>query len=212
MALVFPTHICKQFEATDQEIWETVESRSFSGKRRSLLKYRIKIFRFPMQAMNSEDIVYLKGFISRHSGRHTPFYFIDPFHPVEELEVGTGDGIETDFRLYRSYEGLYTEYPQFPSGMLEGYGDAGYAGGDLSGYGVPIQYDFMVWLDDVVQTDGYDVTTDGYLQFDYAPHVGVVVKVSFEFVYKAHFREDCVRSLYLPFYWKTDLVIETEPM
>jgi hypothetical protein len=209
--IIFPTHLKFWYDSSDQDIWVTTELRSYSGVRTSVVKYHMKEFRLPIGHLYDDDVVLLKGFINYVMGKHDSFYLVDPFHPVKGLTF-TGDGGTTDFRLYRTYENLYTEYPVFPTGILGGYGYDGWICEELQGYGVAVQYEFDVYLNGVIQTSGYSLTTDGYLSFTTPPGSGVTILISeFYFCYLAHFKEDPTRTIYYYDGWKTDLVIETEP-
>lgn len=211
MDAIFPTHTHIWYGATKFRDWVGLQSRSFSGKRRSIVQYHITEFHLPIGHLTDDEAKLVAGFCDYVQGTHQSFYLVDPFHKVEDLVVGYGDGIENSFQLYRDFDGLYREYPVFPSGILGGYGFGGWISDDCQGYGIPEQYDHEVYIADVLQTSGYGLSTDGYLVFITPPPIDAEIKITYPFVYLVHFKEVPEANLFMYRGHKTQLIIESEP-
>lgn len=215
MDAIFPSYISIWYKASKRPLWNPQIRKSVSGVRRSLLFYSSPIWEIslPIGHLYPADMEILAGFFNRLSGPHETFYFFDPMNVQTEVVIGTGDGSETEFQLYRAwgYDDLYTEYPQYPETYVDssGYGVDGYITPDITGFGVPVPPLPEVYIDGVLQTDGYSLTSAGKLVFDTAPGIGEEVTATFYFCYKVAFAEntDFIQEFYNG--WSTALKLET---
>lgn len=216
MDAIFPCHISFWHKATKRPKFNPINRKSVAGKRRSFLFYETPIWEIslPIGHLYPADMEIMTGFINRLSGTHETFYFFDPMNVQENVEIGIGDGAETDFQLFRAWgdEDLFKEYPAYPATYLSnyfGYGVDGYLTPEIYGFGVQVPPMPTVYCDNVVQTDGYSITTAGIISFDDAPAIGVPVTASFYFCYLAALADDCELSIDFFNGWSTNLKLET---
>lgn len=215
MDAIFPSHLSVWYKATKKAIWNASVRKSISGKRRSLLFYETPIWEFtlPMDNIYEWEVELIMGFINKMGGTYDTFYFIDPMNRQENLSLGTGTGQQTDFRLYRNfgYSDLYIEYPKYPQTYIDnlGYGLDGYITPDIAGYGITVPNMPDVYVNSVLQTDSYSLTTDGYVQFVTPPIFGYEVTASFNFCYKAAFSDETEHTINYYDGWENTLKIET---
>ena len=212
--IFFPPTVSFWYKAVKTPIFKTIIRESYSGLERRLSRYSSPRWKFtlPIGHMYGDDMELLAGFAAYLGVDYDHFYFVDPMNKQTDLEIGTGDGVETSFRLFRDFgdENLHREYPQFPSGWDGGgYGMDGWMGEVLQGYGVPIVESPYIYLDGVLQQDGYSIGTDGTIEFETPPGVGVAVTATYNFCYKARFTDEVDFSHDFFNGWSTSLAVVT---
>lgn len=210
MDAMFPPNISIWYKATKVPKWNPFVKKSVSGKRRSLLFYSSPIWEFslPIGHMYPWEMELVAGFFNLLSGPHDTFYFLDPMNKQENLVIGTGDGVETEFQLFRpwGYEELYVEYPVYPASYL-GYGLDGFITPDVKGFGIPVSPMPELYVDGV--ETAYTLAANGIITFAAAPAVGQEVTATFYFCYQVAFTDDA--EFTIDFYngYSTTLKLET---
>ena len=214
MDIIFPPDLAVSFNYIKRSLWNTLTKRAATRK-----EYRASYWDGPLweieikyDGLADEDMARLVGFQNLVQGALHNFYFQDRTNPVVGLALGTGDGVTTQFQLYRDWNGWYREFPQFPP-LAAGYGEGG-ENYTAKGYGVPIWPTPYLYLDGVEVDEGYTIGATGLIAFATALVPGVVLTANFEFFYRVRFKEDPLGlEKYLPRYWQTsgNIVLVSDP-
>jgi hypothetical protein len=212
MNVIFPDSPATSFDYVKRPTFNTMIKRA-AGRQEYRATYwpssPLWEIQFPYKALTSEEMMVLAGFLALVRGALHDFYFRDRKHRVAGLDLGAGDGAETEFQLSRVWNWWYTEYPQFPP-FAAGYGEGGQDYGG-EGAGVPVWETPYLYLDGLQVNEGYTISQSGLVTFTDPPGLGVAVSAGFDFYYKCRFKEDYADfSLFAPNYWNSrDLVLLT---
>lgn len=233
MNIIFPQTLSIRYPYQKDIVHNTMIKRSagrreYRGTYWSTPLWEITI---PLHGITVEDMMTLTGFIARVKGALHSFYFRDAAPEIEGQQAvqgiynpdiaiydeaaNIGNGVTTQFQLFRNWGWLHTEYPWFPPFPPTGYGVGGQqydsAGSQVEGYGVPIWETPNIYFDGVLlhseSQEGSEYTIDqrGLVTFDPAPPANTVITVDFWFWYICRFKEDYARlKKSHPSYWDVE--------
>lgn len=121
-----------------------------------------------------QDFAVVLSFFYGRAGKAHSFRFKDwSDYEMERQEIGTGDGVEDEFFIFKRYISGATNYDR-----------------DIV---LPVNGTVQVWVNDVLMTEGadYDVVyTTGEVDFVVAPPLGQSIEVACEFDVPARFDTD----------------------
>lgn len=174
--LIYPTLPGLKFPVKKRPIFNTIiqTAASLREVRSGLASY--PVFQWDLQYDFLRDteaypeIKTLMGFFMRHYGALDSFKFNDVTDNfVTEQVVGISNGVQTEYQMIRSYGGFIQ--PIYDIKMT-----------------LPTP---LIYLDDVLQESGYTIGENtGLLTFDNAPSDETVITATFQYYWRARFKED----------------------
>lgn len=233
MNIIFPTEPKVQYPYSKTPIFSTMIKRS-AGRREYRATYwpssPLWEFSIPLNGISREDMMIIGGFLTKVRGALHSFFFRDAAPAIEGEQsvqgiyntdysiydelANVGNGVQTQFQLFRNWNWWYLEYPKFPPFGPTGYGVGGLQGDSSTGedvelgFGVPIWETPYIYLDGVLQDSGYAISQAGVVTFDAAPGLNVVITADFGFYYRCRFKEDYSKlSRIAPEVWKSDELV-----
>jgi hypothetical protein len=208
MNIIFPTTPRLRFNYEKNLVFNTMVKRS-AGRQEYRATYwpssPLWEITFPFKGLRHSDMMVLGGFLAVVRGALHSFYFRDvapeisglplvqgiynPALPVYDPQAFLGDGVTKDFQLFRNWNYWYLEYPAFPPFPPTGYGAGGQDYGG-QGLGVPLWETPYIYLDGILQTEGYSISQMGLVSFDAAPGYDALLTAEYGFYYKCRLKED----------------------
>ena len=221
MNIIFPSEPKVQYPYEKTPIFNTMVKRAASRR-----EYRATYwsdhptweFTVPLNGITRDEMFTMAGFLAKVRGALHDFYFRDAAPTVtgeqsvqgiyntdysiwDEL-ANIGNGVKTQFQLFRNWDWWYLEYPKFPPFSPTGYGMGGLQGDSSGGgtieqgYGVPIWDVPHIYIDGVLQendsnsTCQYTISQTGLVTFTPAPALNSVLTTDYIFYYKCRLKED----------------------
>lgn len=184
---VFPSGINVGFGTAGGPGFATKVGRTDTGNetRNSKWDNPLNAWKVVFSNLKQSEFDAVSQFFGAARGRFNGFLFLDPIDSVSgtmggtpaatDESIGTGDNIETDFQLVKTYT----------------------AGAEVFSRTItrPQTGTVLVALDGVPQVSGWSVsTTTGIVSFVAAPGIGVAVTAGFAFYYPARFDTDMLEQ------------------
>lgn len=171
---VFPSLPGLQWNVIKTPVWKTRVQQSTSGKelRAAYMSYPLWRFTLNYEVLRADaahqELQQLIGLFNRMRGSWDNFLYEDPDDKsVVGQQFGIGDGSTKDFQLVRSL-GNFAEPVQ-------------------NLHGTP-----SIYLNGVLQSSGYTVSSLGVVSFTVAPGAGVALTWDGSFYYRVRFLKDSV--------------------
>lgn len=165
---IYPTLAGLAFPVKRSPKFKTHVAESASGRefRSSLMVYPRITYTLKYDFLSDADFKTIVGFFNLRRGSFESFKFADPDDTsIAGQTIGVGNGSTTQFQLVRS---------------LGGFTEPVYDVGDLTG----------IYLDGVVQSSGYTISSTGLVTFSSAPTAGKVITWAGTYYWRVRFVDD----------------------
>lgn len=181
---VFPSLIGLEWPVQKTPTFNTIEHKTVSGMRKALSMQPYPIWTFELSfsyladtGLATDDYHLLQGFFLDRYGKWDDFLFYDKYDNAVTAEVfGVGDGVAKQFQLVRAFR----DFIEPILGVL----------------GAP-----SIYINGVLQSSGYTISTTGLVTFTAAPAAAAVITWTGQFYYRCHFTEDANQCSYVMDKW-----------